>query len=272
MKFTFLKKLLIIIAPLVFLQGCVTKSDLKGPIKDYISEKYGIDDFKILSFENNAFEGGNYQVYVEIKKPYQTVSYVSVTRDPREVDGEQGIYIFDDIMKGAYIAQFPKVISFTDSLIEKYQLLDYDPNIDDETAQKFHYYLSMSVDEQQKNELIKSFKKEQAIDMKSIIPTLKPGEYYSSEDNFGIVNFVYYYNTYNKSGDVPKAQALVEEFKKSGLLTEGLYQVGIQMIEVTDDDSITWQLDDQHTSVRFQVDDSGEFTIIKSNANQLLNE
>ncbi len=63
--------ILLMSIPLFLLSGCFENTKLvEEPIGDYLSENYGIknEDFKILSADNNWFEGIDHQTYVEIKK------------------------------------------------------------------------------------------------------------------------------------------------------------------------------------------------------------
>lgn len=242
--------------PILLLQGCFAEAEVKGPVKDYLNEKYGVTDFTIISAAQGWFETQSYDVDVEIQKPYKTITHLSLF-ESKEIDEGSSSDIFVDIMKGAYIKQFPKVMDVTESLIDKYKLLDWSPMNGNEVNQKFYYYLRMNLGEQQREKILKDFKKTQVLDMKKLIPTLKPEK---SFQEFGVVNFIFYYNTYNQSGDIPNAQNLFEDLKNSGVLTEGLYQVSVQMIEVPEEGGYTWKKDERNTNVLFKVDKSGQYT------------
>ena len=74
---------LLLSIPLVLLSGCVKNSKLvEKPIGDYLSENYGIknEDFKILS-TSQGFGISDIQTKVEIRKPYQTFTSLTVNEN-----------------------------------------------------------------------------------------------------------------------------------------------------------------------------------------------
>ena len=253
--------------PLFLLSGCFTETKLKKTIGDYLSESYGIKDgdFKILSADNNWFEGIDHQTYVEIKKPYHTFAYLIVDRNSHEIDKNSGDDVFLEIFKGAYVKQHRDVLKQSDKIIKKYNLLSESPNDYDNGKQNFYYYLHINIDEQQEKELITDFKKEQKLNTDNIIKTLKVSKPRDNADHIGVINFIYYYNTYKNNGSVPKAQSIVDDFEKSHVLTEGVYNVAVNTI-YSSPESIQQGMDSRNSNVMFIVDKSGKFKAMEPNS------
>lgn len=248
---------------LLILGGCFFKSDLQQPVKDYLQSEYGIKKFEIVSASNNWFEGIDHEVVVKITKPYKTVIYLEATRDTYTIT-ESNNDVFADIFKGAYIKQNPKVISLSNKLIQKYHLLRKSPTEYDKMKTNFYYYLNVHIQPQQREEFLTTFRDTQKLNTKQLLPQLERIEenQYFPYFPLGVVNFMYYFNVAKQPTVIPQAKQLFEDMKQSGVLTEGIYSVTVQMIESTDK-MTSLGLDDRSTSVLFQVDSAGQVTELK---------
>ncbi|PGW30407.1 hypothetical protein COE04_29135 [Bacillus cereus] len=257
--------ILLLSISLFLLSGCFTETKLEKPIGDYLSESYGIDNgnFKILSADNNWFEGIDHQTYMEIKKPYHTFAYLIVDRNSHEIDKNSGDDVFLEIFKGAYVEQHRDVLKQSDKMIKKYNLLSESPHDYDKGKQNFYYYLHMNIDEQQEKELIENFKRDQKINTDDIMKTLKVSKSRDNTIDIGVINFIYYYNTYKNSETVPNAQSIMEDFEKSHVLTEGIYNIAVQTI-YSSPDTIEEGMDSRDNNVMFTVDKQGKFEILKT--------
>jgi len=237
-----------------------TKIKLQQPVGDYLSEHYGIKDgeFKILSAHDNWIEGGDIQTYVEIKKPYYTTTYLTVDRNSYEIDEEDSKYVFLDIFKGAYIQQHSDVLKQSNKIIKKYNLLSESTDAFEMEKQNFYYYLNFTIDEQQEKELLTKFKQSQELNTKKLIKTLKISESRINAYYKGVVNFNYYYNAEKNKGNIPDILSVMDDFKKSNVLTEGVYNIVLQPRS-----SSGGQHDGKESYAMFSVDKSGEFKVIK---------
>lgn len=73
------------------------------------------------------------------------------------------------------------------------------------------------------------------------------------------MNITYLYNTYNNHIEVPNAQSIVDDFEKSHVLTEGIYNIAIHTIEASNDEISQSYDDARNTNVIFRVNKSGDF-------------
>ncbi|OJE40029.1 hypothetical protein BAQ49_12895 [Bacillus proteolyticus] len=238
-----------------------TKIQIHKPVGDYLKEHYGIKDgdFKILSAYNNRLGGTGIQTYIEIKKPYYTTTYVTVDRNSYEIDQDDDKYVFLDIFKGAYVQQHSEVIKQSNEIIKKYNLLSESNNAFDKAKQNFYYYLDFTIDEQQEKELLTKFKQTQQLDTKKLIKTLKMSESKINSYHMGVVNFNYYYSVEKNKGDIPDILSIMNDFNRSNVLTEGIYNIVLQPSSSSGMDF------GKESYVLFSVDKSGEFKVIKKN-------
>ncbi|MED2688563.1 hypothetical protein ABEY29_23940, partial [Bacillus toyonensis] len=70
----------------------------------------------------------------------------------------------------------------------------------------------------------------------------------------GVVNFLF---KFDMSKTIPKAQDLIEDFQKSGVLTKGIYNIDMLV-----DDSNGGS--EYNNVALFEVDENGKYTIIAS--------
>lgn len=262
MKWKGLTSLVLVCISVSLISGCFSKNDLKKPIGKVLLEQYGIEDFTILSTTNNWFEGVSHDTVIEIEKPYYTVSRFFLERDTYLLYED---FIFEDILKGAFVTQFPEFMALSDEVIKKYNLEAETPQFESDKIKSFHYNIQFFIEDQQKQQLREQFKQSQSIDVKSVIPTLprvKPGDginlYWQAP-----VNFIYYFNTATHTGDVPHASKIAEEFQQSGTLPAGIYHVMVQTIffdETTFSSGMTPEKDSQ---VVFQLDADGTVTALE---------
>ena len=78
----------------------------------------------------------------------------------------------------------------------------------------------------------------------------------------GVINFSYYYNTYKNSETVPNAQNIMDDFEKSHVLTEGIYNIAVKTI-YSSPDVLEESMDSRNNNVMFTVDKQGKFEILK---------
>lgn len=239
----------------VLLSGCFSKEDLREPIQHYLSS-YGIEDFTIVSADNNWFEGVDHQTYIKIEKPYPTVVYLLIERGTDRIDREiKGDDVFEKLFKGAFIEQHPQVLQKSDELMKKYHLHEKSPYEHD----TFYYYLDVHIKEEQKVPLIEQFKEKQELNTDNILPALV-----QDDPSKGVIDFTYLFNTYGHTGDVPKADSLVQDFADSRVLPEGMYNVAIMGIRLREDGSSSFGLDDNYSSVIFRVNKQGEVQVLQT--------
>ncbi|MGG2016924.1 hypothetical protein [Bacillus sp. S10(2024)] len=256
--------ILLLSIQLFLLSGCSTETKLlEKPIGDYLSENYGIKngDFKILSTDS-GFGAPDQQTYVEIKKPYRTLAYLIVDKDSHEIVKNGSDDVFLKIFKGAYVEQHRDVLKQSDKMIKKYNLLSEfsyhkkNPN--------FYYYLDIHIDKQQEKELIKNFKRDQKINTDNIMKILKDSNSRDHANYTGVINFNYYYNTYKNSETVPNAQSIMDDFEKSHVLTEGIYEIAVLTMYSSPNETSIGGTDSRNNNVMFTVDEQGKFEILKT--------
>ncbi|HDX9613674.1 hypothetical protein SAMN04487767_10112 [Bacillus wiedmannii] len=259
--------ILLLSIPLFLLNGCSTDTKLfEKPIGDYLSENYGIKngDFKILSADS-ALGISDHNTYVEIKKPYHTVAYFIVNSESHyEVVKNESDDVFLEIFKGAYVEQHRDVLKQSDKMIKKYNLLSESPTEYHKGKHNFYYYLHINIDEQQEKELVENFKRDQKINTDNIMKMLKDSTPRDHANYTGVINFRYYYNTYKNSETIPNAQDIMDDFEKSHVLTEGIYNIAVKTIYSSPKETEETMDDRRNNNVMFTVDKQGKFEILKT--------
>lgn len=256
-------KYIILFTSVLALSGCFTKGTLRKPVYNYLKDNFGInEEFNIISTDNNWFEGTDHQTVIEIKKPYHAFPYLLIARDSYDIlEGSDDIYF--EMFKGAYIKQHPEVLEVSNELIKKYNIDKKSPYEWDIEKQNYFYYINITIEEQQEDKLIEDFKKNKKINTINIIPTLVRSEPRDNANNIGVINFIYYYNTYNNEHNVPKAMDLVKDFQKSKVLKQGIYNIAIQTYYSESKDNHEPGGDSNYdTHVLFSVDDKGNYNVI----------
>ncbi|WP_053598182.1 hypothetical protein [Bacillus sp. FJAT-18017] len=266
MKKMFLIGLLILIFMIVS-AGCVggvNERDLKKPVEQYLSEEYGLnEEFKFLTWDDNWFEGIDHQTAIEIKKPYHTTIFITLIRDTFEIDEQHSDSVYSELFKGAYIQQNPKVTSELDRIIKKFDFLEESPDEYDELKGNFYYYINANIAEELEQQLAKQFKSQKTINTNELLPILKPNpDPTGMWSNFGVINFNFYFKTTNEEAAVPQAEEVLEEFKNSNVLTEGLYSIEIIAI-LTKGDLTSIGDDPRNSGVQFRVDAKGNIKDIE---------
>jgi hypothetical protein len=248
--------LIFIILMTSLLTGCFTKSDLREPIGNELKKRFGITEFEILSTTNNWFEGIDHDTVIEIKKPYFTRSQFFVSRQDYSL---YGVRLLEDILKGAFVVQFPKVIEQSNRIIRKYKLMSEPPMFEHDKTESYHYYLQLNFDDQQKADIEKQLKSKQKVDLLSLLPTLRRVPVGDGDgDNThwqGVVNFIYYYNVADPkmAKNVPQAADLARELQESGTLPPSIYNVKIRTI-FFDETSISFDGGGPDSNSVFQID------------------
>jgi len=154
-------------------------------------------------------------------------------------------------------------IEVSNELIKKYNIDKKSPYEWDIEKQNYFYYINITIEEQQEDKLIEDFKKNKKINTINIIPTLVRSEPRDNANNIGVINFIYYYNTYNNEHNVPKAMDLVKDFQKSKVLKQGIYNIAIQTYYSESKDNHEPGGDSNYdTHVLFSVDDKGNYNVI----------
>ncbi|MBS4174301.1 hypothetical protein [Bacillus sp. FJAT-49736] len=253
------KRLFLIPFILILLSGCVTEKDLKVPLSRYLSEHYQIKqkEFRFLTWDNNWLEGIDHQTAIEIKEPYHTTAFITILRDSYKIDNANSDDVYMELFKGAYIKQHPEVISALNQVIAKNSLMKKSPTEYDVAKGNFYYFLNIRIDEQQEEKLMDEFKQTPLIDTITLLPTLKNSEKKEEKRFRGVVNFNFYYNTYKHSKRIPRAESILNDFKKNRVLQEGLYCITVNTMN-SSPKSIEYGLDPRNSNVRFRVDSKGK--------------
>lgn len=236
------------------LNGCVMEKDLKEPLDQYMEKTYGIksDDYHFLKWDNNWLAGVAHQTAIEIEKPYETTAFISLERDTYKVESEE---VYTELVKGAYVQQYPGVFSFSEKIIKKYGFMEKSPVQYDEIKKNFYYYMDVRTGEAIKERLTTQFKDTQRIDLDQLLPDYAE----SNEDEENIrVHFAFYYNTHDKNDKIPNAKNLVQDYEKSEVLAEGLYSIGVRTID-SKDGGYSVGVDKRNSTVLFRVDSGGGF-------------
>ncbi|HDX9612640.1 TPA: hypothetical protein ROY01_003734 [Bacillus toyonensis] len=261
-----IKKLIQVIlvsTSILILSGCFSnfsKDDLNQPIQKYLKTNYGIQGgFSVVETDNYWFQGVDHQTYVEMKKPYRAYPFLMIERGTWKILNDDSDDIYLEQFKGAYIEQHPEVVQVIEQIIKKYGLVKY-PNkfISVENGPVYIFpYDNLEFNIIYSQELLDDFKKTQKIDTTKLLPTLIPSDPRRENYNvryLGVVNFLF---KFDMSKTIPKAQDLIEDFQKSGVLTKGIYNIDMLV-----DDSNGGS--EYNNVALFEVDENGKYTIIAS--------
>ncbi|PHB36329.1 hypothetical protein [Bacillus wiedmannii] len=237
-----------------------SKDDLNQPIQKYLKTNYGIQGgFSVVKTDNYWFQGVDHQTYVEMKKPYRAYPFLMIERGTWKILNDDSDDIYLEQFKGAYIEQHPEVVQVIEQIIKKYGLVKY-PNkfISVENGPVYVFpYDNLEFNIIYSQELLDDFKKTQKIDTTKLLPTLIPSDPRRENYNvryLGVVNFLF---KFDMSKTIPKAQDLIEDFQKSGVLTKGIYNIDMLV-----DDSNGGS--EYNNVALFEVDENGKYTIIAS--------
>ncbi|QBP90840.1 hypothetical protein E1A90_05365 [Bacillus mycoides] len=247
----------------LILSGCFSnfsKDDLNQPIQKYLKTNYGIQGgFSVVETDNYWFQGVDHQTYVEMKKPYRAYPFLMIERGTWKILNDDSDDIYLEQFKGAYIEQHPEVVQVIEQIIKKYGLVKY-PNkfISVENGPVYIFpYDNLEFNIIYSQELLDDFKKTQKIDTTKLLPTLIPSDPRRENYNvryLGVVNFLF---KFDMSKTIPKAQDLIEDFQKSGVLAKGIYNIDMLV-----DDSNGGS--EYNNVALFEVDENGKYTIIAS--------
>ncbi len=185
-----------------------------------------------------------------------------VDRHSHEIVKNVSNDVFLEIFKGAYVEQHRDVLKQSDKMIKKYNLLSESPWDNHNGRPNFYYYLD--IDEQQEKKLIKNFKRDQKINTDDIMKMLKDSKPKDHANYIEVINFSYYYNTYKNSETVLNAQSIMDDFEKSHVLTEGIYNIAVQTIYSSPNEISSGGTDSRNNNVMFTVDKQGKFEILKT--------
>ncbi|MCU5600616.1 hypothetical protein [Bacillus wiedmannii] len=254
---------ILVSTPILILSGCFSnfsKDDLNQPIQEYLKTNYGIQGgFSVVETDNYWFQGVDHQTYVEMKKPYRAYPFLMIERGTWKILNDDSDDIYLEQFKGAYIEQHPEVVQVIEQIIKKYGLVKY-PNkfISVENGPVYIFpYDNLEFNIIYSQELLDDFKKTQKIDTTKLLPTLIPSDPRRENYNvryLGVVNFLF---KFDMSKTIPKAQDLIEDFQKSGVLTKGIYNIDMLV-----DDSNGGS--EYNNVALFEVDENGKYTIIAS--------
>ncbi|PHG74791.1 hypothetical protein [Bacillus wiedmannii] len=255
-------QVILVSTPILILSGCFSsfsKDDLNQPIQEYLKTNYGIQGGFSVVETDNTFNGIGHQTYVEMKKPYRTYPFLMIEKYTFKILEDESDDIYLEQFKGAYIEQHPEVVQVIEQIIKKYGLVKY-PNkfISVENGPVYVFpYDNLEFNIIYSQELLNDFKKTQKIDTTKLLPTLIPSDPRRENYNvryLGVVNFLF---KFDMSKTIPKAQDLIEDFQKSGVLTKGIYNIDMLV-----DDSNGGS--EYNNVALFEVDENGKYTIIAS--------
>ncbi|SDC33052.1 hypothetical protein SAMN04487767_101826 [Bacillus wiedmannii] len=256
-------QVILVSTPILILSGCFSsfsKDDLNQPIQEYLKTNYGIQGgFSVVETDNYWFQGVDHQTYVEMKKPYRAYPFLMIERGTWKILNDDSDDIYLEQFKGAYIEQHPEVVQVIEQIIKKYGLVKY-PNkfISVENGPVYIFpYDNLEFNIIYSQELLDDFKKTQKIDTTKLLSTLIPSDPRRENYNvryLGVVNFLF---KFDMSKTIPKAQDLIEDFQKSGVLTKGIYNIDMLV-----DDSNGGS--EYNNVALFEVDENGKYTIIAS--------
>ncbi|PEL14263.1 hypothetical protein [Bacillus sp. AFS017336] len=262
--------ILLIVSTLIF-SGCsnsktnshsnFSKEVLRKPIKEYLIENYGItENFKILSTTNDSVNGLDHNTFIELKKPY--LAYINLIIERNSLDVIEGNdsasdNIYFELFKGAYIEQHPEVTDFSNHLINKFGLAKRSDEPYFHKKRNYYYYLNVNMNESQEQNLVEDFKKTRLIDTNKILPAIGLSKPRENIFHIGTINFNYQFDLNKNKNKVPKADELMEEYKNSKVLSEGIYGITIETIN-----GDIWKEDELNSNVLFKVNASGEYSII----------
>ncbi|MEW9578952.1 hypothetical protein U9K47_27055 [Bacillus toyonensis] len=256
-------QVILVSTSILILSGCFSnfsKDDLNQPIQKYLKTNYGIQGgFSVVETDNYWFQGVDHQTYVEMKKPYRAYPFLMIERGTWKILNDDSDDIYLEQFKGAYIEQHPEVVQVIEQIIKKYGLVKY-PNkfISVENGPVYIFpYDNLEFNIIYSQELLDDFKKTQKIDTTKLLPSLIPSDPRRENYNvryLGVVNFLF---KFDMSKTIPKAQDLIEDFQKSGVLTKGIYNIDMLV-----DDSNGGS--EYNNVALFEVDENGKYTIIAS--------
>ncbi|EEL31191.1 hypothetical protein [Bacillus toyonensis] len=256
-------QVILVSTSILILSGCFSnfsKDDLNQPIQKYLKTNYGIQGgFSVVETDNYWFQGVDHQTYVEMKKPYRAYPFLMIERGTWKILNDDSDDIYLEQFKGAYIEQHPEVVQVIEQIIKKYGLVKY-PNkfISVENGPVYIFpYDNLEFNIIYSQELLDDFKKTQKIDTTKLLPTLIPSDPRRENYNvryLGVVNFLF---KFDMSKTIPKAQDLIEDFQKSGVLAKGIYNIDMLV-----DDSNGGS--EYNNVALFEVDENGKYTIIAS--------
>ncbi|MFE9078337.1 hypothetical protein [Bacillus mobilis] len=261
---TRLIQVILVSTSILILSGCFSnfsKDDLNQPIQGYLKTNYGIQGgFSIIDTDDYWFQGVDHQTYVEMKKPYHAYPFLMIERGTLKIlnDGSDDIYL--EQFKGAYIEQHPEVVQAIEQIITKYGLVKF-PNkfVSVEEGPVYIFpYDNIEFNIIYSQELLDDFKKTQKIDTTELLPILIPSDPRRENYNgryLGVVNFLFKFDVSKNKHPIPKAQDLIENFQKSGVLTKGIYNIDMLV-----DDSNGGS--EYNNVALFEVDENGKYTII----------
>ncbi|MFK4323024.1 hypothetical protein ABH946_005787 [Bacillus sp. RC145] len=254
-------QVILVSTSILILSGCFSnfsKDDLNQPIQKYLKTNYGIQGgFSVVETDNYWFQGVDHQTYVEMKKSYRAYPFLMIERGTWKILNDDSDDIYLEQFKGAYIEQHPEVVQVIEQIIKKYGLVKY-PNkfVSVENGPVYIFpYDNLEFNIIYSQELLDDFKKTQKIDTTKLLPTLIPSDPRRENYNgryLGVVNFLF---KFDMSKTIPKAQDLIEDFQKSGVLTKGIYNIDMLV-----DDSNGGS--EYNNVALFEVDENGKYTII----------
>jgi len=228
-----------IIAVSVFLSACkIPVSIVKQPVKDYLKSEFNIkDDFKVLAAENDGECGCNNYAYVELNKPYRAYLSLVIDRESNLVNPKDSDQVYLELFKGAYIEQHPEVINEIKRISKQYGYVQFQSKVvkgSEEEEVSFPYpYENIELNMKYSPEMIEEIKKTKQIDTKTLLPTLKPKDARNFNLSYlGVVNFFFKFNIDQSKMAVPQAKDIVSLFQKSGVLTEGVYNIEVNVANI----------------------------------------
>jgi len=250
----------ILISTPILLSGCsdFSEEDLNKPIQEHLA-KYGVTEkFTLIETDDNWFEGIDHQTTIKINKPYVAYPFLMVERDTLKILEEESDNIFLEEFKGAYIEQHTEVFKLIKHIIKKYGLLKHPEG----TPTSVFPYDNIELNIIGTQVLLDDFKKTHKIDTKALLPTLRPSDPRRVNYNsryVGVVNFLFEFDMNKNKHPIPKATDLLEDFQKSGVLTQGIYNIDLLVDDSNPDNMVGW---DYNNVVLIEVDENGKYTII----------
>ncbi|HDX9614737.1 TPA: hypothetical protein ROY01_005957 [Bacillus toyonensis] len=250
----------------LILSGChFPKDKLNQPIQEYLKINYGIQgEFSVIKTSNDWLVDIGHQTYVEIKKPYRAYPFLMIEKDTLKILKDDSDDIYLEQFKGAYIEQHPEVVQVMKQIIKKYGLVKY-PNkaVPEENGPiRIFPYDNIGINVKNYQNLLDNFKKTQTIDTTELLSTLIPGDHRNESRNgkyLGVVNFLFRFDMNKNKHPIPKAQDLIEDFQKSGVLTKGIYSIDMFVDDTNPDHFVGWEY---NNVALFEVDENGAYTII----------
>jgi len=230
---------ILLIAISLFLSGCrIPKSKVEQPLKEYLKSEFNINDgYKILVTENDGEAGFNNYAYVELNKPYRTYLRLAIDRESNLVNPKESDQVYLELFKGAYIEQHPEVINEMKRISKQYGYVKFQSKAvigSEEEGVSFPYpYENIELNMKYSPEMIEGIKKTKQIDTKTLLPTLKPKDARNFNLSYlGVVNFFFKFNIDQSKMAVPQAKEIVSLFQKSGVLTEGVYNIEVSVANI----------------------------------------